>query len=299
MKTTGVIIARFQTPYLHDGHKYLLDEIRSKHNKVVVVLGVSPVKGSRRNPFDFYIREKLLKHYAPELVILPLSDHPSDSVWSHHLDALLQNTFPLESFILYGSRDCFIPYYSGRWQVVALPGLGEHSATNIRNENSDKVLDSTDFRMGINYAYQNTYAKIYPTVDIAVLKENNTQVLLGKKPNATQWRFPGGFADPTDETYEVAARRELQEECGDIEVSTMQYVGSARIDDWRYRSEADKIMTILFKTQWVFGNAQAHDDLKELAWIDVHELPAMLQKDTITKEHYVLVHMLLNNLQLL
>ena len=53
MKATGVIIARFQTQYLHDGHKYLLDEIRSKHNKVVVVLGISPVKGSKRNPFDF------------------------------------------------------------------------------------------------------------------------------------------------------------------------------------------------------------------------------------------------------
>jgi bifunctional NMN adenylyltransferase/nudix hydrolase len=297
MKTTGVIIARFQTPYLHEGHKYLLDEIRSKHNKVVVVLGVSPVKGSRRNPFDFYTRERLLKQYAPELVVLPLSDHPSDAVWSAHLDALLQNTFPVESFVLYGSRDCFIPYYSGHLQVVALPELGEHSATAIRDANSDKVLDSTDFRMGINYAYQNTYAKVYPTVDIAVLKENNTQVLLGKKPNAVQWRFPGGFADPSDETYEAAARRELMEECGKIEVNSMQYVGSARIDDWRYRPEEDKIMTILFKTQWVFGNVQANDDLKELAWISVEELTGMVQNDTITKEHHVLVHMLLNNLQ--
>jgi bifunctional NMN adenylyltransferase/nudix hydrolase len=297
MKTTGVIIARFQTPYLHEGHKYLLDEIRSKHNKVVVVLGVSPVKGSRRNPFDFYTREKLLKQFAPELVVLPLSDYPSDAVWSSALDALLQNTFPFESFILYGSRDCFIPYYSGHFQVVALPEVGEHSATAIRDANSDKVLDSIDFRMGINYAYQNTYSKLYPTVDIAVLKENNTQVLLGKKPNATQWRFPGGFSDPSDETYEAAARRELQEECGAIEVSTMQYVGSARIDDWRYRAEEDKIMTILFKTQWVYGKEQANDDLKELAWMAVDELPDMLQKEEITKEHHVLVHMLLNNLQ--
>jgi bifunctional NMN adenylyltransferase/nudix hydrolase len=296
MKTTGVIIARFQTPYLHEGHKYLLDDIRSRHNKIIVVLGVSHVKGSRRNPFDFYTRERLLKQYAPELIVLPLSDHPSDAVWSTNLDALLQNTFPVESFVLYGSRDCFIPYYTGHLQVVALPELGEHSATAIRHENSDKVLDSTDFRMGINYAYQNTYAKVYPTVDIAVLKENNTQVLLGKKPNASQWRFPGGFADPSDETYEAAARRELMEECGKIEVNSMQYVGSARIDDWRYRSEEDKIMTLFFKTHWVFGNVQANDDLKELAWVAVAELPGMLEKE-ITKEHHVLVHMLLNNLQ--
>lgn len=297
MKTTGVIIARFQTPYLHEGHKYLLNEIRSKHNKVVVVLGVSPVKGSRRNPFDFYTREKLLKQYAPELMVLPLRDQPFDEVWSQQLDALLQNTFPQESFILYGSRDCFIPYYSGHLQVVALPELGEHSATAIRDENSDKVLDTTDFRMGINYAYQNMYAKVYPTVDIAVLKDNNTQILLGKKHNAPQWRFPGGFTDPADENYEAAARRELQEECGDIEISTMQYVGSAKIDDWRYRAEEDKIITMFFKTQYVYGNTKASDDLKELSWFPVKELNAMMHSGTIAKEHYVLVNMLLKNLK--
>jgi len=297
MKTTGVIIARFQTPYLHEGHKYLLNEIRAKHNKVVVVLGVSPVKGSRRNPFDFYTREKLLKQFAPELMVLPLSDHPSDETWSKQLDTLLQNTFPQESFVLYGSRDCFIPYYSGRMPVVALPELGEHSSTAIRNENSDKVLVSEDFRMGINYAYQNTYSKVYPTVDIAVLKENDIMVLLGKKPNAPQWRFPGGFADPEDDNYEAAARRELQEECGDIEINNMQYVGSAKIDDWRYRSEEDKIITLFFKTQWVFGNAQANDDLKELNWFPVNELPYMIQNGTIAKEHHVLVQLLLKSLK--
>src|SRR5215831_16168394 len=200
MKTTGVIIARFQTPYLHEGHKHLLHEIRVKHNRIIVVLGVSPVKGSRRNPFDFYTREKMLKQYAPELVVLPISDHPSDAAWSRQLDNLLTSAFPHETFILYGGRDSFIPFYSGRMQVHALPGLPEFSATAIRNESSDKALDTTDFRMGVNYACQNEYEKVYPTVDIAVLKDNRSKLLLGKKHQADHWRFPGGFADPSDES---------------------------------------------------------------------------------------------------
>lgn len=296
MKATGVIIARFQTPYLHEGHKYLIDEIRSKHNRIVVVLGVSPVKGSRRNPFDFYTRERLLKQFAPDLMVLPLSDHPSDTTWSKNLDTLLQNTFPSESFVLYGSRDSFMPYYNGHLQVVELPEFGGHSATAIRNDNSDKVLDSVDFRMGINYAFQNTYSKVYPTVDIAVLKDSDTLVLLGKKSNAPEWRFPGGFTDPADDNYETAARRELKEECGDLEVNALQYVGSAKIDDWRYRSEEDKIMTLFFKTQWVFGHPKANDDLKELGWFPVKELQAMMKQGTIVKEHHVLVNLLLSNL---
>lgn len=296
MKSTGVIIARFQTPYLHEGHTYLLNEIRPKHNKIVVVLGVSPVKGSRRNPFDFYTRERLLKQYAPELVILPLSDHPDDGVWSEGLDKLLLNTFPRESFVLYGSRNSFIPYYSGHLPVVALPELGDHSATTIRDDNADRVLDTVDFRMGINYAYQNRYDAVHPTVDIALLRNEGKEVLLGKKHGAIQWRFPGGFADPADESYETAAARELQEECGAVITGAMHYVGSAKIDDWRYRSEADKITTLFFKAEYMEGKAKANDDLAELAWFYTRTLPDMVATNTITPEHHVLVNMLVNNI---
>jgi bifunctional NMN adenylyltransferase/nudix hydrolase len=297
MKNTGVIIARFQTPYLHEGHKYLLSEIQQKHNRMVVVLGVSPVKGSRRNPFDFYTREKLLKQYMPDLVVLPLADHPSDAGWSKNLDALLHSTFPLESFVLYGGRDSFIPTYTGHNTVVALAASGDFSATAIRDNSSDKVLDTIDFRMGINYAYHNVYPKAYPTVDIAVLKQNNSEVLLGKKSTSNKWRFPGGFVDPTDKNYEEAAKRELTEECGAIETGNMQYVASTQIDDWRYRSETDKVMTTLFKTELLFGTPKANDDLEDLGWFSVQELGNMLESGKITDEHVVLVKLLLNNLK--
>lgn len=294
MKTTGVIVARFQTPYLHEGHTYLLNEIRAKHNKVVILLGVTPVKGSRRNPFDFYTREKLLKQYAPGLIVLPLSDNPSDEVWSQQLDSLLRSAFPQEVFVLYGSRNSFAPHYSGHLPVELLPELGDHTATAIRDTNADRVLDSKDFRMGVNYAYHNVYAKVYPTVDIAVL--NNGQVLLGKKHNATQWRFPGGFSDPTDACFEAAAQRELKEECGDLVTSAMQYVGSAQIDDWRYRSEEDKIITIFYKTDYLAGEAKANDDIVAVEWFDLKALPQMMQQDLVAKEHYPLVNLLLKNL---
>jgi bifunctional NMN adenylyltransferase/nudix hydrolase len=297
MKNTGVVIARFQTPYLHEGHKYLLNEIRQKHNRMVVVLGISPVKGSRRNPFDFYTREKLLKQYMPDLVVLPLADHPSDTAWSKQLDGLLHSTFPLESFVLYGSRDSFIPAYSGHNAVVALAEAGEFSATAIRDSNSDKVLDTVDFRMGINYAYHNMYPKAYPTVDIAVMRQDNSEVLLGKKSTSHKWRFPGGFVDPGDTNFEQAARRELTEECGAIETGNMQYVASAQIDDWRYRTETDKIMTTLFKTEFLFGNPQASDDLDEVGWFSVNELKTMVADGKITEEHEELIQLLLTNLK--
>lgn len=296
MNSTGVIIARFQTPYLHDGHRYLLDHLKAKHHKLVIVLGVSPVKGTKRNPFDFYTREKLIKATYPDFIVLPLPDHPSDETWSLKLDELLQQSFPNEEFLLYGGRSSFIPFYTGRMPVEELPEQSEHSSTTIRSEYGDKVLDSEDFRLGINYACHNMYSKVYPTVDIAVFRDNRKYILLGRKKQRKVWQLPGGFVDVTDNDYESAARRELLEECGSIEVSDMYYVGSAKIDDWRYRNEEDKIVTTLFATDLVFGQATANDDLHEVKWFEISELEMKIQDEIIAPEHFILVDLLMKNL---
>lgn len=294
MKTTAVVIARFQTPYLHEGHRHLLDAIRTKHRRLVVVLGVSPAKGSRRNPYDFYTRERMLKKAYPDVFVLPLADHPSDAVWSANLDGLLHDAFPGESFLLYGGRNSFLSVYNGGLPVQELPEHHPHSATAIRAEQADTVLDSEDFRLGINYAVHNAYVKVYPTVDVAVFKEERTQLLLGRKRGRSEWRLPGGFADASDADFESAARRELTEECGDIETGTMQYIGSAKIDDWRYRTEEDKIITLLFATDLLYGRPQAADDLMQVEWAAVDDLQGMVDTAKIAAEHHPLIRLLLN-----
>lgn len=38
---TAVIIARFQTPYLHEGHKQLINQVTENHAKLIILLGDS------------------------------------------------------------------------------------------------------------------------------------------------------------------------------------------------------------------------------------------------------------------
>ena len=293
MKKTGVVIARFQTPYLHEGHIDLINNVSAQHSKVIIILGVSPLSGSRRNPYDYHTREKMIKKQFPELVVLPLSDLPSDISWSDSLDNLLINTFPTEQFQLYGSRDSFISYYTGRFVTEELPQHGDYNATDLRARYADKVLDSTDFRSGILYAYHIQYKKVYPTVDIAVFRNDKKEILLGKKPNSPLWRLPGGFVDPEDENYESAARRELTEETGAIEVSEMTYETSLKVDDWRYRQETDKILTLLFSCDHIYGVEQASDDLIALDWFTLEELTKIIDQKEVTKEHIPLFNHLL------
>ncbi len=289
---TGVIIARFQTPYLHEGHKSLIENVKGQHSKLIIVLGISSVMGSRKSPYDYYTRERMIKKDYPDVMVLPLNDHPSDTAWAENLDQLLQGTFPAETFILYGSRNSFIASYQGQFATVELPQHGDHNATELRKKYADKVYDSQDFRSGILYAYHNQYTKVYPTVDIAVFRNNKTEILLGKKSNSPAWRLIGGFADPEDEHFEAAALRELKEECGAIEVSEMTYEMSHKVDDWRYRNEVDKIITLLYSCDCVFGQATAQDDIVEVKWIAVQHLPKMIENQQIVNEHCPMIEQL-------
>ncbi|MBS7563278.1 NUDIX domain-containing protein [Mucilaginibacter sp. Bleaf8] len=292
--TTAVIIARFQTPYLHEGHQKLIEQVSTKHTKLIILLGVSPIKGSRKNPYDYYTRERMLKKDYPDVIVLPVSDHPSDKAWSENLDNLLTSVFPNEEFWLYGSRDSFIPYYSGKLQTVELPSHGDYNATQLREQYADKVFDSKDFRAGILYAYHNQYTKVYPTVDVAVFRHNKTEILLGKKSINNKWRLIGGFADPEDESFEHAAMRELTEECGLLKTSCMVYETSAHVNDWRYRNEADKIITLLFSCDYETGEPIAQDDIADLQWFDLQHLPQMIADGLTSPEHTALLNSLIN-----
>lgn len=290
---TAVIIARLQTPYLHEGHKQLISMVKENHAKLIILLGVSPIMGSRKNPYDYYTREKMIKKNYPGVIVLPISDHPSDKTWSENIDNLLKSVFTAEQFCLYGSRDSFIPYYSGRFETIELPGHGDYNATELRKQYADKVFDSNDFRAGILYAYYNQYTKVYPTVDIALFRNSKTEILLGKKSTNNKWRFVGGFADPEDDSYETAAKRELSEECGELETSEMTYETSRKINDWRYRNETDKIITLLFSCDYISGAPVAQDDIIDLDWFKLSDLPQLMNDNLLSDEHHQLFNFII------
>ena len=293
MKAIGAIVARFQTPYLHDGHRALIDAVRQQHNRAVILLGISPVLGSRKNPLDFQTRERMIKKEYPDLMVLPLRDHPIDTQWSQNLDQILTETFPGKNFLLYGSRDSFVPFYSGKFETNEIQNLGTYNSTLIREKISDRVLDTEEFRTGIIYAYSNTYLKVYPTVDIALFRNNKTEILLGKKTIDNKWRLLGGFSDPTDDNYEAAAKRELTEEAGELDTTPMQYEGSFRMDDWRYRNEQDKIISSLFSTEFVSGNPKGSDDIAEVQWFSLRQVNEMMLVRETAGEHFPLLSALM------
>jgi bifunctional NMN adenylyltransferase/nudix hydrolase len=289
----GVIIGRFQIHELHREHRNMIDEVISRHKKVIVFLGCSPALSTKRNPLDFTTRKVMMEEaYGNKIsAILPLHDMKHDDRWSKQVDEKIREVFPLGSVVLYGSKDSFIPYYSGKFDTCELEPENYISATQIRDEISNEILKSRDFRAGVIYSTYNTFPYVHPTVDIAILNEDYTKILLGRKKHEDHFRFIGGFVDVTDESYEDAAKREISEETTGLEVGDLKYLCSQKVDDWRYKKEESRaIITHFYAAKKIFGVEKPNDDIFELKWFDVNELPNF----KIVSEHKKMLDTLYN-----
>ena len=293
----GVIVARFQVPWLHDVHKELIQHVLDEHEVVYVFLGLSQVRVTKNNPLDYEARRQMIMAEFPEDVHVGyVHDCKEDDVWSKSLDHQI-GTFvgPSQTVTLYGGRDSFINHYKGKHPTKELVSDRFVSGTEIRKKISKKVKASPDFRAGVIHAAINQYPKVWATVDVAIVDELISKILLGKKPGENGYRFVGGFSDPTDDSFEDTAKREVQEETG-LEVGKIEYLSSVRIDDWRYRSENDKIITNFYITPVIFGSASAGDDLSEVKWFDLNTFADNNGRELLVDNHIVLMNILMDNL---
>lgn len=286
----AVIVGRYQVHELHQAHMEIIEEVMSKHDRTILFLGVSPLLGSTHDPLDFTARKRMIQEIYPELTILAIPDMRSDEEWSKNLDSRIREVYPMGDVILYGGRDSFIKCYHGSFETKELANRVCLSGTEIRKHISEDIKSSKDWRAGVIYGTYNRYPISYQTVDIAVFNEDETEVLLARKPAEDKYRFVGGFVSPSDVSLEHAAKREFYEEAGGAEVEITNYVGSFRVDDWRYRVERDKIMTTLFKAKYVFGQLKASDDIAELKWFKIADFDLL----NVVEEHRTMMIVLLS-----
>ena len=291
----GALVGRFQVHELHEAHKYLIEQVAKNHKKVVLFLGVPKVVGTKKNPLDFDSRKRMIQHHYPDIVILALPDFGDDRRWSSELDKRVKEVYPIGDILLYGGRDSFIPYYKkggGQFDCEELNEYGTFvSGTEVRKMVSEEVKDSVDFRAGVIYQSYNQYPKVHPCVDVAIT--DNDKVLLAKRPYEDAWRFIGGFSRPTDKSYEHTARRKVSEDAGsNLSITNLIYIGSVQVPDWRYQSEEDKIISILYKTTKGWGRIEPSDDVSELKFFNIEDL----NEEMMVNEHKILMTMFIEHM---
>lgn len=273
----GIIVGRFQVHKLTEAHFKLIQMVKDRHQKVIIFLGVSgisPVPSTKRNPLDFETRKQMLEQAFPGIIISLVRDMKHDRLWSKQLDEKIKDVVsPNQTITLYGGRDSFIQYYSGKYETEQLePEVYlKISGSELRDQLKVKAEASDMFRAGAIWANENQYKHAIAAVGVAIFNDDYTKVLLGRKENETKYEFFGGFTEITDENYEATAYREVSEEAGGIEIGDLQYICSGRVNEWRYKNEFDKVFTTIFSAKYLFGSITPADDIAECKWFDLYE----------------------------
>ena len=288
MTSVGVIVGRFQVPEISRDVYEVVNHCISKHNTCIIVLCEAPIPGSANNPLSIDSRRAMLWAAFPGTRILSLKDHPLDDKWSEKLDTMIVEHVANMPLIIYGTKERFIKRYNGRFHTSEIP-----DNSFKKSESKKELVNSTEFRKGVVHAFEQTYPKVYPTVDVALFRDSKRELLLGYKAIDSKWRIPGGFVDPEDENFLSAAQRELEEECGKLETDHWEIEGTFKVDDWRYRYEQDKIITTLFSADLMEGEAQGSDDIALVKWFDLADVHKLVHGGEVATEHKPLFHFLL------
>jgi bifunctional NMN adenylyltransferase/nudix hydrolase len=267
----SVVIGRFQAPYLHEGHQELLRQARKYSENLLVLIGCTSATGTDKNPMNFKTRKELIKLNCE---VRPLYDTLSDHDWSNQIDKIIADLGFKEATIFGGRDNSIEGRYLGKHQIKIIDERGGKSATALRKEVAKQPKDSADFRAGIIYATENRYPIVYSTVDVIV--KNDDKYLVGKKGD--KYCFVGGFVDSFDNNLQEAALRELQEETGITDFGDIDYCGSIKVDDPRYRGTKDCIMTHCFLVRNVrdFGNEIQDKEFKDFIWATREKLEELL-----------------------
>jgi len=289
----GVVIGRFQVHELHPGHVELLNWVNDNHDTMIVFLGNSPVL-SRSNPLPYNARRMMIQEQYPDALVLPLDDMRDDRLWSDQVDDMISRVVrPTETVCIYGSRDSFIPHYTGKNQTQAMEGTGHFwSGSEVREKIANKTGKNADFRAGAIYAANGAYPRVIPTVDAAVFTKDGDIVMV-RKNGEDKLRFPGGYVEPGS-TFASTIKREIREEVGDLEVN-VSYIGDLEIDDWRYRGNQDIIHTTVFRADILWGGIGRFTDVAEIAETDIVTQTNLRlgYRESVVPEHHAIVEMLI------
>lgn len=287
--TVGVIVGRFESPYLHTGHIHLISTVQAQCTILCFVLGTHGYGAVQqdRYPMDIATRTVMLQGLYPDTIILHIQDAIDPTVWSKNLDKLLTETFPDKEIILYGSRDCFSKDYYGVLGIKEIDEIPDASATAIRLADCSEPIDSIDFRKACIYQVMNRPGIAFSCVDVVPYRVtwHGIEVLRGARTKEYgQQRFIGGFTDPSDDSHRDAARRELcKEEARGISIGELHYLRSMKIGSPYYRNTRDVMMTNIFIAPAFAGSEVAGDDIDALYWIPLHEI-----KRGLIKEHHAI-----------
>ena len=166
----AVIVGRFQTPFLHEGYRNILDYVNKNYDNCVIFIGCSEFK-NKRNILPFEIVKIMIEKNCDIDILKKIHFKKINDVvennekWNKNLDDSVINFIDkfngnnpnkyidIQMTKLIGSRDSFLETYNGKFKTEKLKPCSNFNSTEIRN--SIEFEYSKHFITGYNYASEN------------------------------------------------------------------------------------------------------------------------------------------------
>jgi ADP-ribose pyrophosphatase YjhB (NUDIX family) len=117
-----------------------------------------------------------------------------------------------------------------------------------------------------------TYSHSQPTAS-ALCVDEESRVLFSRRagePFKGRWDLPGGFLNEAEHPLE-GVRRELREEAG-VEIEPVEHLG-VWIDRYSEDDSGPATLNFYWSARILEGDPQPDDDVAELRWFAVEEIP--------------------------
>lgn len=233
MTKVGILIGRFQVSSPHEGHRFLINRILEKCDKLIILVGSANRARSIKNPFTFMERANAILDSFPDkqnrIWVVPLNDYLyNDSQWMADVAATVKHTLGVmkedsADLTLYGhfkKGNDYLKWFP-HMKFENIDSEIELSGTEVRNSMRNSVLMPQSVRDDFQY-YENEIIKFrnYPYPETLNFNCGDTvvtclgHVLLIKRkvaPGVGTWALPGGHKN-RNETFLDCAIRELYEE---------------------------------------------------------------------------------------
>jgi len=129
----GVYWGRFNPP--HKGHLQLIRKILKEVDSLIIVIGSSQEKNTKRNPFSGKERKEMMEAYLKEIKIdmkrvkvIPIKDKTSHKIW---FKELISKCGKFD--VVYTDKEAVIKIIGNKYTIRRIVRRGTISATKIRD----------------------------------------------------------------------------------------------------------------------------------------------------------------------
>lgn len=248
MNHIGIIVGRFQSPYVTEGHKAVIRIAAKAEDEIVFFLLDNKIPFSERNPLPYDIREKMLSTYMlgefkhKKFRFFALQEQKYAGSMQRAIDYTMTKNFDSkDAFTMYGGPGSYAERYGGLATVQMIDRIYGMNSGDARRCAYDMEVQTTNLLQGVIHALNYRSPVCYNYIVNVVLydKGESTEILVVDDSRMRHHVLPTFEVNNAHSSFEAQAISEITKIIPTAILGNTTHVKSFKVADWRFRNSQD------------------------------------------------------------